>query len=145
MKKIMAIFKSFIAKVEQMLSMQKPFKLVSLLADLDFDYKINPDGTLSLIDLQGANLGNIEGDNFKIDKNIALYLIDRLETYIYDYFISGYINTLIEECNENVESECWIDILNLMKKYPEKFGDCINFMEAILNPEKFDITEIIKN
>lgn len=129
----------------KMITENETIKLTELLNDIDFEYKINNDGTLSLIDLQHANLGNIENDTFQIDKSLAIRLIDRLEMYIYDYFVKGYIDTLSEECNENIESEYWSDVLNLMKKYPEKFTSCINLMEALVNPEKIDITEIIKN
>ena len=39
-------------------------KLTDILYDLEFDYKVNEDNTLTLIDLQGANLGGIEQEKF---------------------------------------------------------------------------------
>ncbi len=56
-------------------------KLEDFLFELDFGYKINDDDTLSLVDFQGANLGNIESDKFAIDDNLSILVIDRLVTY----------------------------------------------------------------
>lgn len=51
------------------------------------------DGIWSLVDLQGANLGNIELDRFKN----ATGIVDRLEIYINDYFIEDIENLLDEK------------------------------------------------
>ncbi len=113
--------------------------------NLEFQYFINEDNTLSLLDLQGANLADIESETFKIDENLATALIDRLENYIYDYYINGYIDTLREECGEDVKSTNFEDILDKMKMYPDKFGECIDLIEAFVNPNLFDISEIIES
>lgn len=47
----------------------------------------------SLIDLQGANLGDIQSDRFKD----AVGIVDRLEIYINDYFIDDIENLLAEK------------------------------------------------
>lgn len=47
----------------------------------------------SLIDLQGANLGDIESDRFKD----AMGIVDRLEIYIDDYFVEDIENLLAEK------------------------------------------------
>ena len=46
----------------------------------------------SIVDLQGANLGNIEGDRFSDAQGI----LDRMDIYINDYFIQD-IEDLLEE------------------------------------------------
>lgn len=118
--------------------MKEKIKLTEILYDLDFEYVINKDNSLSLIDLQGANLGNIESEKFPINNNLAMLLIDRLDTYIYDYYINGYIDTLRHECNEDVKGSDFEDILEKMKLHPDKFEGCINLMECFVNPELFE-------
>lgn len=95
--------------------MMGKIKLSTLLESVEFDYVINDDNTLSLVDLLGANLGNIEGDIFEIDKNLASDLIERLERYIHDYFVEGYVNTLQEECNEIADRYNYSDVYDKMK------------------------------
>ena len=58
--------------------------LISLIDECEFGIEINPNGTLDLVDLQGAYLGGVESyENFKD----ILSICDRLEsTYFYDYF-----------------------------------------------------------
>lgn len=51
------------------------------------------DGIWSLIDLQGANLGDIESDRFED----AMGIVDRLEIYVNDYFIEDIENLLAEK------------------------------------------------
>lgn len=50
-------------------------------------------GIWSLVDLQGANLGDIESDRF----NNAAGIVDRMEIYINDYFIEDIENLLAEK------------------------------------------------
>jgi hypothetical protein len=128
--------------------MTKKVKLTEILEMVEFDYVINNDGTLSLRDQLGANLGNIESDTFEIDKNLAILIVDRLSTYIEDYITEGYAETLNVECNENADkSDTYEDLLSKMKKYPDKFSKgCIRIMEALDLPnELLDISEIIEN
>lgn len=124
---------------------KEKIKLTEILNDLDFQYVINDDDSLSLKDLQGANLANIESETFVIDDNIATLLIDRLDNYIYDYYINGYIDTLRHECQEDVKGSSFEDILSKMKKHPIRFEGCIDLMEAFENPSLFDVSEIIES
>ena len=118
-------------------------KLTEILYDLEFDYKVNEDNTLTLIDLQSANLGGIEQEKFLIDKNIAITLINRLENYIRDYFVNGYINTLTEECDEDMQEESYTKILDCMKKYPKIFDkECEELMQCLINPLLLNIADI---
>lgn len=120
-------------------------KLEDFLFELDFGYKINDDDTLSLVDFQGANLGNIESDKFAIDDNLSILVIDRLVTYIEDAYTNAYTNCLQEEFDEDVEAHDYCSILKLMKKHKEAFNDCIKVVEHLANPKLFDISDIFEN
>lgn len=125
--------------------MVNKIELTEILNDLDFQYLINDDNTLSLRDLQSVNLANIESDIFEINENLAMQLIDRLDNYIYDFYVNGYIDTLRYECQENVKGSSFEDILEKMKMHPDTFEGCIDLMEAFVKPELFDISEIIES
>ena len=123
----------------------KKINILDILDTVEFTYKINKNGTVSLVDELGANLGNIESDEFMINDNIAMAIIDRLSIYIEDYITDDYANTLIEECKEHADkSEPYLDLLNKMKKYPDIFDeDCLNLMNALDNPNEFiDVSAI---
>lgn len=127
---------------------KEKIKLTEILDMVEFDYVINNDGTLSLHDQLGANLGGIEDDTLEIDKNLAMLVVDRLSIYIEDYITDGYAETLRVECNEQADkSDTYLDLLEKMKKYPDKFCEgCLRIMEALDRPnELLDISEIIEN
>ena len=126
----------------------KKIDIIEILDTVEFTYKINKNGTVSLVDLLRANLGNIEGDEFTINNNLAIAIIDRLSMYIEDYITDGYANILIEKCKEHADkSEPYLDLLNKMKKYPKVFDeDCLNLINALDNPNEFiDVSAIIKS
>lgn len=126
----------------------KKIDILEILDTVEFTYKINENGTISLVDQLGANLGNIEDEEFTIDDNLAMALVDRLSIYIEDYITEGYANTLIEECNEHADkSDSYLDLLNKMKKYPDIFDeDCLNLINALDYPSKFiDISAIVNS
>ena len=87
-------------------------------------------GHWSLIDLQEANLGNIQGDRFKSAQEI----LERMTIYINDYIIAD-----IEECLEEK---------NL---YPENgyvdWQDMLNHAKDLLpeNKFEFDLLDMICN
>lgn len=96
----------------------------------------------------GVNLGDIESDEFTINNNLAIALIDRLSIYIEDYITDGYANTLVEECKEHADkSDSYLELLNKMKKYPKVFDNyCLDLMNALDNPNEFiDVSEIINS
>ena len=91
----------------------------------------------SIVDLQGANLGNIEGDRFSDAQGI----LDRMDIYINDYFIQD-IEDLLEEKGIEIK---WDDdyqdyIDNLRVLLPEAFWElevldmiCNHYSEIDLN------------
>ena len=126
----------------------KKIDILDIFDIVEFTYKINKNGTVSLVDELGANLGNIESDEFTINNNLAMAIIDRLSIYIEDYIIDDYANTLTEKCKEHTDkSEPYLDLLNKMKKYPKVFDeDCLNLINALDNPNEFiDVSAIINS
>ena len=65
--------------------------LSEYLNSLDFDYKANKNNTISLIDLQGANLAQIESEEYEINDNLAMILSNRLSVYEEDYFFNDIV------------------------------------------------------
>ena len=118
-------------------------KLGDFLEDLEFNYKINNDKTLSLIDELHANLGGIEEEKYKIDENIASFIVDRLDTYIYDYHIQGIEDTLFHECQYKDDIYPYDEkLIPVMKKYPDVFDtDLINYISDIIHAN-IDISEL---
>ena len=87
------------------------YKNISELLDVyEFKLIVNDDLTLSLIDLQGANLGRIESETFKTFDDV----IHRLEIYHYDYIVKD-----IEETFDVKETdfENWREMYDVLKRY----------------------------
>ena len=117
--------------------------LSEFLYDLEFEYKKINDKTIQLIDLLGANLGNIENEEFEISEYLPMNLVDRLDTYIYDYHISGIKDTLIHECQYKDDIYPYDEkLIPAMKKYPDVFDtDLINYILDIIHAN-IDISEL---
>lgn len=109
--------------------------LEAFLNDLDFSYKINEDNTLSLIDLQQANLANIEQEKFSIDDSLPTNLINALDRYVYDYILQPVEETLQKECNDSTPIfPADTNLIPLVKKYPQVFKkDYVQYLEDIIN------------
>lgn len=119
--------------------------LSEFLNELEFNYEINQDNTISLIDLLGANLGGIENEKYVIDENLSSFLVDRLDMYIYDYHIQGIEDTLYHDCQYKDTIYPYDEkLIPVMKQYPEHFDkDLIDFINDILNAN-IDISELKK-
>lgn len=119
--------------------------LSEYLETLEFSYKINNDNTISLVDLQGANLAGIESEKFEINDKLAMVLSDRLTTYEDDYFFDDIVQSLREEFNYNGEIYPYdLFVLPEIKKHPEFFSkNYISFIEDILT-YNIDISELYK-
>ena len=92
----------------------------------DYDEYTDEYGHWSLIDSQGANLGNIECDRFKS----AAEILDRMDIYIYDYIVediqdcldeagydyyTGNYQGLIEYCRNKISENKWdLDVLDMI-------------------------------
>ena len=117
--------------------------LSKFLYGIEFDYKKINDKTIQLIDLLGANLGNIENEEFEISEYLPMNLVDRLDTYIYDYHISGIEDTLIHECQYKDDIYPYDEkLIPAMKKYPDVFDtDLTNYISDIIHAN-IDISEL---
>ena len=117
--------------------------LSEFLYDLEFEYKKINDKTIQLIDLLGENLGNIENEEFEINERLPETLVDRLDTYIYDYHIQGIEDTLIHECQYKDDIYPYDEkLIPAMKKYPDVFNtDLINYISDIIHAN-IDISEL---
>jgi hypothetical protein len=117
--------------------------LKDFLYELEFDYKLNDDNTISLIDLLQANLGNIETETFEIWEGLPEALVDRLDTYIYDYHISGIEDTLRHDCQYKDDIYPYDEkLIPAMKQYPDIFdNDLIQFITDIVKAN-IDISEL---
>ena len=117
--------------------------LSKFLYGLEFDYKKINDKTIQLIDLLGANLGNIENEEFEISEYLPMNLVDRLDTYIYDYHIQSIEDTLIHECQYKDDIYPYDEkLIPAMKKYPDVFDtDLINYISDIVHAN-IDISEL---
>lgn len=118
--------------------------LREFLYDLEFDYKKINKRTIKLVDLQGANLGNIEDEKFRIGKQLPMVLVNRLDNYIYDYHISGVVDTLRHECQYKDDVYPYDEkLIPAMKLYPNEFSDSeIEYINDITTAN-IDISELI--
>lgn len=100
----------------------------------DFSYRYNNDKTFSLVDLQQANLSNIEEDTFSTDIFGMTKCIERLDTYIYDYTI----RFLNENTNFNFYtissalsfSESSYEYQNIVKEWCN-----LDILNAVIHPD----------
>ena len=113
-----------------------------LLSLVEFNYCINNNGTLSLVDNLSVNLNHIEEEKYSITPNIASVIIDRLDIYIEDYILAdireqysvfGYGEI---DCDANLE-----EYLNAIKQYPNDFNYKIKILDHLNNPSLIDIEE----
>lgn len=110
-----------------------------LMEEGELDASLLNEPLIGLTDLQGANLGNIEGDRFPIDENLADRILSRMSIYV-DEVVSEFVNAV-----ENVG----IDSSNLSLK--SMYHICRGLgveevsypmAEAIMNPESIVIPEL---
>lgn len=97
------------------------------------------EGDWGLIDSQGANLGGIEEERF----NNAQEIVNRLDTYIHDYFLEGFeeddYGDLQDEADKCYTAEDW---LGFFTKHPEAYPDkeyresMLEFLDFIVNHAK---------
>lgn len=109
--------------------------LEAFLNDLDFSFKINEDNTLSLIDLQQANLANIEQEKFTVNDSLPTNLINALDRYVYDYILQPVEETLQKECKDSSPVfPADTNLIPLVKKYPHVFPkEHVEYLQDIIN------------
>lgn len=65
-----------------------------LIDDGDLDKTDFDQPLVALIDEQGANFGNIEGDRFRMDESLAANIIDRMDIYIQDGVVAEFVDVV---------------------------------------------------
>lgn len=106
------------------------------------EFAVEKDGDeYKLVDLQGANLGDIESDRFET----ASQIFDRMGIYIEDYYIRA-IEDVLEEKGIEVEFNTWEDIVDWYKdhKYevPDIEGD-VAVLDMIVNhADEVDLSKV---
>ena len=105
----------------------------SFLSITDFRLVKYLDG-FGLMDLQGANFGEIESDRFKTAEDI----FDRMDIYIHDYIIediqecleeagydyyTGNYQGLIDYCRRKLPESKWdLDVLDMIVNHPDEIN-----------------------
>ena len=83
----------------------------------------------SLIDNQGGNIGDIEGDRFKS----AATILDRMEIYIDDYIVSPLVDEFVDkDLDIEPPMDDWEDLLRYRNQLPENQWD-FDVLDMICN------------
>lgn len=102
--------------------------LKEFLNNFGFDYKIE-NKYIALIDMQGANLNNIESDRFETVEEI----ITRLDVYINDDQIEG-IDYELEICGIDEDIISSMSLEEKIKMADDIGAKVYSYYRAILNP-----------
>ena len=117
-------------------------KLTDFLNEFDFDYVVYDSGYLGFIDLQGANLGDIESDRYTNDRNGVIGMVDRLDIYYRDYIFEEMADDL-DDNGVDVDYTSWRNIIATYKKNKDKCSynhDWQSYLaEHIFNPELIEL------
>lgn len=97
----------------------------------DYNKYTDEYGHWSLIDIQGADLGHIEGDRFES----AVQILDRMDIYIQDYLIESIEDILEDEFDVDISNySSWSDLLELARKYLSyDYGWSVDVLDMIVN------------
>lgn len=87
-------------------------RLSEFLNYFDFDYKI-VDGQMRFVDLQGANLGDIEEERWCLGEHFFEGIVDRMHIYINDYILRDLEEELIDA---GVENAWELNLADLVKE-----------------------------
>lgn len=104
----------------------------------DYNEYTDEHGHWSLIDCQGANLGDIEGDRF----DNAMQILNRMDIYINDYLIECIEDILEDEFDVDISNNAnWSDLLELANKYLRYDYDwSVDVLDMIINhPEEINL------
>ena len=108
-------------------------RVADILLNMDFELIVNEDGTLSLHDLQHANLGGIETETFE---NYA-QVLSRMDMYVGDYFVTPLINCLDEDYKKpfherwNERDNTWEELVKVARDLGATYGE-IDYLDDII-------------
>lgn len=128
-------------------------KLSEFLNYFEFDYCLYKDGdriSIGLIDLQNANLGDIESERYQLNESGVLSIIDRLDAYYQDYIFTGLSNSLKEEYGVDIDENNWEEIYHKIKELnldwdmdimPYIFGDKKLKIDKLWQPYLWNVNQ----
>lgn len=120
----------------------KRLKLSDILSEMDFSYKIK-DGLFSLVDVTGANLGDIEALEYEVSDNLAEQVLDSLDSYKEDYFLYDLRMRIAHRLGIALTGDDYLeDYVKAMEKDHEHFADDIKLVKCFINPKRLDIEDI---
>ena len=120
----------------------KRLKLSDILSEMDFSYKIK-DGLFSLVDVTGANLGDIEALEYEVNDDLAEQVLDSLDTYKEDYFLYDLRMRIAHRVDVALTSDDYLeDYVKAMKKDSKHFADDIKLVKCFIEPKRLDIRDI---
>lgn len=113
----------------------QPITLNDFLGNFDFEATIK-NNKVSLVDLQGANFGDIESDEFPVTQEGINAIVDRLFIYIDEFFVD-LKNQLEDVCNvdeDELKNMNWNELTS--KAWQVGYIDYTdNVYDQFLNPE----------
>lgn len=118
--------------------------LKTFLNHFDFDYEIVEDHgkkQVALIDLQGANLGNIEQDRFAIGDDTVAQIIDRMDVYIHDSVIVEFEEALSLQGIDAAEMSL-AEMVDRCKALSITEDISYALADAVLHPNQIQFSEI---
>lgn len=120
----------------------KSIRFSELLSLMEFTYKINNDGTLSLVDRTGANLNGIINDKFTLNNSIGMSVVERLHNYIEDYILSDIREEYKYLTSEDIDKNSSLDeyISKIKGNFELGYDELV--LECIKDPNLIDISEL---
>lgn len=87
--------------------MLTPHEFMEVVSHCDFDVEVTERGTLKLIDLQHANLGGIEGEEFETYTDV----FERMTTYLVDYIFTPLIECIWEDFKVDLDDRTFEEVV----------------------------------
>lgn len=115
MPSIVPFVSDIIERNETIQCKENPLTLTEFLNHFDFDYVVYQDDTIGLIDLQKANLGNIEDERFYNNRDGVFDIIERLGIYYEDYIFEPIQEMLQDEHNIDTSRMNWKELYKIIQ------------------------------
>lgn len=116
-------------------------KLSEVLNMMEFSYEVTGT-TMRLVDLTHANLGNIQSEEYELNNDLATNVLDRLSTYIEDYFLSDIRERLRALGNNTLDEGSSLEEYLIEMRKHDEFNDNIDIIYFLTNPDELDISDI---
>ena len=99
---------------------------------------------LCLVDLQGANYGDIEGNRFRLDEDLAKNIVGRMSVYVEDYITKEFMEALHDR--DIMTDNSFLSDMVRKAKEVGVGSDEVSYQMAtyVLNPELIDISAALE-